>query len=399
MRDKKMNHFSDKWGIYVHIPFCLNKCLYCDFYSVTDLSIGDAYVSALCEEIKIYSKIGEINDSIINKGADTIYFGGGTPSLLGGKRIGKIVQTIRECFKISDSSEITIEANPGAASDDDLKSYVDSGINRINFGVQSFNDSHLKTLGRIHSSGQAEKAVNSAIKAGFRNIGLDIIFAIPGQSHEELEEDIRKAAGFHPDHISCYCLSFEEGTPLHSAMLKGLIEPADEDLAASMFISSGETLAELNYKRYEISNFGKITPDGEVQYSRHNMKYWTHAPYLGFGPAAHSFDGSKRWWKDKDLNAWISSIMNGKDDSAGEEMLTLNDLMTETIFLGLRTSYGVDLADFKKKYGFDLEKKIGPAMEFYESEGFAIIASGHLMLTEKGMLAADAITREILDEI
>lgn len=384
MKNKKM-------GLYVHVPFCLNKCLYCDFYSETDLSLLDEYVSALKKEIRMYS----VKDALF----DTIYFGGGTPSVLGGRRIASIMETIYENFTIFSDSEITIEANPGAIRKEDYSDFLESGVTRINFGVQSFNDKHLKTLGRIHSSRLAMEALEESRNAGFKNIGLDIIYAIPGQTFGELEADIQQASAFAPEHISCYSLSFEEGTPFYNSMANGMMKPVCEDDAAQMFIDVGEALSGCGYKRYEISNFGRVKSDGDYYYSRHNTKYWSHTPYIGLGPAAHSFDGDRRWWKHRGIVSWINQVNRGEIPVSGEETLSKDDLMTESVFLSLRTVSGLDMIGFRDRYDFDIEKCIRPKTEFYEAEGFAVIDSGKLILTEKGFLAADAITREILHQM
>lgn len=384
-----------KLGLYVHVPFCLNKCLYCDFYSETDLDLFDDYISALEIEISMHSDTYSINDICV----DSIYFGGGTPSLLGGSRISSVMETIQRYFRVSPESEITIEANPGALKKADLKTFLDSGINRINFGVQSFNDSNLRILGRIHSAKQAKEALEISRIAGFGNIGLDIIFGIPGQTSNDLKNDLYQASEFRPEHISCYSLTYEEGTPFFASMSKGIISPLSDDDVAQMFVDAGETLAQIGYKRYEISNFGRLKEKNDHYYSRHNMKYWSHDPYLGFGPAAHSFDGKKRWWNQRGLKTWISELASGRLAVSGEEVLSKEELMTETIFLTLRTISGLDLKLFKGKFDYDIEKKIRPLIDFYESDGFAFIDSGRLILTEKGMLAADAITKEILNAL
>lgn len=379
---------KNKWGLYVHVPFCLNKCLYCDFYSETDLSVLDEYVLALEKEMEFYSGAGPEFDSI--------YFGGGTPSILGGERVSRIMEAIHKNFKLSPESEITLEANPGAVTKSDFSAFLASGITRLNFGVQSFNDRHLKTLGRIHSSSQAMEALEDARNSGFANIGLDIIFAIPGQTFKDLGSDISRLSLFSPEHVSCYSLTFEEGTPFYGSLKNGSIRQLCDDDSAQMFIDAGEMLSGHGYRRYEVSNFGKIKSGDDFFYSRHNMKYWSHVPYIGLGPAAHSFDGRRRWWKQRDIHSWIKQIQNGEVPLDGEEILSVCDLMTESIFLSLRTFSGLDTRGFMHKYGFDIGKRIRNNVEFYEAEGFAVMDAGRLILTEKGFLAADAITREIL---
>lgn len=379
---------KNKWGLYVHVPFCLNKCLYCDFYSETDFSLLDEYVLALEKEMAFYSGAGTEFDSI--------YFGGGTPSVLGGERVSRLMDAVCRYFTISPESEVTLEANPGAVTKGDFSAFLASGITRLNFGVQSFNDRHLKTLGRIHSSSQAAEAVESARNSGFANIGLDIIFGIPGQTFKDLENDISRLSLFSPEHVSCYSLTFEEGTPFYNSLKNGSIGQLCEDDCAQMFIDVGEMLSGHGYRRYEVSNFGKIKSGDDFFYSRHNMKYWSHVPYIGLGPAAHSFDGRRRWWKQRELHSWINQIKNNEIPVAGEEVLSVGDLMTESIFLSLRTSSGLDTRRFMDKYGFDIGKRIRDNVEFYEAEGFAVMDADRLILTEKGFLAADAITRDIL---
>ncbi|MCG2755382.1 MAG: radical SAM family heme chaperone HemW, partial [Desulfobacteraceae bacterium] len=268
----------------MHIPFCINKCPYCDFYSITDQSLQQLFIEALIQEMQMAS--------IPSLVCDTLYFGGGTPSVLRPENIGRIIESAYGLFNISTDSEVTIEVNPGTVTSEQLTEYRNIGINRINIGAQSFNDEILNFLGRIHSSNDADLTIRGARKAGFDNIGIDLIYGIPGQTKEMWLSDLRRAIEFEPEHLSCYMLTYEKGTPLDIDREQGKVKPVADSLLAELFETTMEYLTAHGYVHYEISNFAK----NASRISRHNMKYWSFSPYLGFGPSAHSFTGHQRYW-------------------------------------------------------------------------------------------------------
>ena len=271
-------------GLYIHIPFCKTKCPYCDFYSIASSSLIHPWLESLKREIAFYS---DKFDSF-----DTVYFGGGTPSLLDTGTIGEILVAVNNNFNILKSAEITVEANPGDMNLEKIKGLKDLGINRINLGVQSFNDDELLFLGRRHKSADSVKALDELRNAGFNNIGIDLIYGLKGQALKDWLKTLEQAVLFNPEHISCYQLTIEGKTVFNALKKKGELEEISEDDAGRFFLEISDFLEQFGYLHYEVSNFSR----GAEFKSRHNSKYWKRVPYLGLGPSAHSFDGKKRWW-------------------------------------------------------------------------------------------------------
>jgi len=366
-------------GIYIHIPFCIRKCCYCDFYSVTDLSIKEVFVKSLLAEMKM---IQEYNFQF-----DTLYIGGGTPSLLDAEDIYQIIKTGHQRFNILSDSEITIEVNPGTVKYEQMKDYCSMGINRINIGVQSFQDKYLNFLTRIHSGEAAHQAIQNAQKAGFDNIGTDLIYGIPGQSEKSWLSDLQTAAEYNPSHISCYMLTYESGTTLDNERKKGNIRIQSEDFIAHLFEITVEFLEEHGYVHYEISNFAR----SPLEMSRHNRKYWSFIPYLGLGPSAHSFILPVRYWNYRSVKEYIHTVQNGKLPIEGEEILTRDQQIMEVICVGLRKKEGIDLRDFQKRFGVSFYSLFGKIAKELESEGFIKADQDCCMLSRKGMLFLDSI--------
>jgi oxygen-independent coproporphyrinogen-3 oxidase len=323
-------------GLYVHIPFCRSKCAYCDFYSITDRSLIPAFRSALRREMDLYRGW--------TASFDTLYIGGGTPSVLPEKDLEGLIVDIRAAFTIAASAEITIEANPADITESLLASFRRSGVNRLNIGVQSFDDAILALLGRRHNKKEAEAAFAAARRAGIENIGIDLIYGVPGDVHgtipggvpgQEMEvwlSTLRTAVALTPDHLSCYQLTLEEGTPLTERCSRGEVVLPDGALDADFFRNTSIFLEANGYLHYEVSNFAR--PGRE---SRHNHKYWNHTPYLGLGPAAHSFDGRRRWWNHRSIEIYVEELAVGKPSVADSELLTDEQLRLEALFLGFRT--------------------------------------------------------------
>ncbi|MGQ1785578.1 MULTISPECIES: radical SAM family heme chaperone HemW [unclassified Saccharicrinis] len=323
-------------GIYIHIPFCIQKCGYCDFYSLVRLTDKSDFVSALCKEIR--ERKNELNGEAIQ----TIYFGGGTPSLLQKKDFEKIINTLSINYDLSKLEEFTVEVNP----DDINKEYVEDlselGFNRLSLGVQSFNDRILAFMNRRHNAEEAVQAVQLSQNSGFDNISIDLIYGIPDMSAEEWENSIDKSLSLHVQHISAYHLTFEPGTVFYKKLKKNRIKEVDDKISAEQYSKLIHKLEKGGFQDYEISNFCK--PGFE---SKHNSSYWSGSSYLGFGPSAHSYSGTTRRWNISDLKEYIGRVQND-EICYEEETLSEKDIYNETIMLGLRTNKGVDLNSIYK---------------------------------------------------
>lgn len=374
-------------GIYIHIPFCVQKCRYCDFYSVTDASLRKPFVAALIREIETSAPFAQP--------PDTIYLGGGTPSLLAPEAVSTILEAARRRFSIPDRAEITLEANPGTTTVDMLRAYRDAGVNRLNIGVQSFNDRVLSFLGRCHSALEARQAISWARVAGFDNIGLDLIYGVPGQTLQNWFETLGAGLAFDPEHLSCYMLTYEPGTPLDRLRASGSVNPVDDDSAAVFFDTTLEVLSDAGYEHYEISNFARH----RGLRSRHNQKYWDHTAYIGFGPAAHSFSGKERRWNISDVPAYIRRMEAGESAVGEKETLTPKQLMLETIYLGLRTGDGIELVRFEKNFGASFQSRFSSLIGLLLEEDLLTMADGRCALTRRGMRLHDFITQRFVDEM
>lgn len=371
-------------GIYVHVPFCLRKCLYCDFFSTTDLSHRKPYLHALCQEASITPSR--------DRPADTLYIGGGTPSVLDPEDIRLIVSTMEESFLMADDTEVTLEVNPGTADLQRLAGYRKAGVNRINIGIQSFQDEMLKFLGRIHSSQDAAAILKQARKAGFENIGADLIYGIPGQTMAMWREELSRAVAFTPDHLSCYMLTYESGTPLQKAVQKGRVHPLDEQRVAGMFDWTRNYLNASGYRQYEISNFARTAAGSSRDYrSRHNLKYWTFSPYIGLGPSAHSFWEPVRSWNVDSLPRYIRAAAAGRLPLQEKEILGNEEMMIEAIYLGLRQASGIDIDWFNKKFGILFHTRFKNTLAFLEERDQIVSSPKQCRLTGQGMRYLDAI--------
>jgi oxygen-independent coproporphyrinogen-3 oxidase len=366
-------------GIYVHIPFCKKKCPYCDFYSVTDLSIIPRFLKALKKEMSLVHK-----ESLQ---FDSLYIGGGTPSVLQPHEIDDIIQTVYTYFDILPACETTIEINPGTVKSKDLKDYQQTGINRINIGVQSFQDKHLKFLGRIHSAQDAADTIKEAHKAGFTNLGLDLIYCIPGQTKSSWIKDLEKAVAFEPQHLACYMLTYEQGTPMDRDRQKGCFQPIDEKGVTDLFQITAEFLNTRSYQHYEISNFAI----SNAMRSRHNQKYWSYTPYIGLGPSAHSFIPSMRHWNHPDVALYIHDLAAGQIPVSGKEVLTVEQQMIEAVYLGLRRTEGIDLDGFEHRFGTSFFQLFENELKTFEEKKYLQTTQNRCALTPKGMLFLDNI--------
>ncbi|MFO7714646.1 radical SAM family heme chaperone HemW [Desulfosarcina sp.] len=376
-------------GIYIHVPFCRAKCPYCDFYSVTDLDFIPAYIEALLAELKLQRhRVPR---------ADSIYFGGGTPSVLTPLQIARILEFINGCFAIAPQAEVTLEVNPGTVNGEMLAEYRRSGINRLNIGLQSMNDRTLRLLGRIHTAKNGVDTFRWARRAGFDNVGLDLIYGIPGQTPTGWEAEMAGVVQLSADHLSCYTLTIEPGTPMARKVSSAAFQPLDELTCGRLFSATAAYLNGQGYRQYEISNFA-WHPEGAStdRRSRHNLKYWTLAPYLGFGPAAHSFLDNTRWWNHRSLANYLADLEAGKPPVAGEEALSREQQIMEFVYLGLRQTQGLDPADFSSRFKAGFGDCFEPALSCMVREGLVEKRSGRIRLTHRGMRFFDSVVDRLL---
>ena len=374
-------------GLYIHIPFCKSKCVYCDFYSLPNAEREmNRYTSAVCRHLT------ETAPQAAAHLADTVYFGGGTPSYLGPRRLQKILKTVRKHYRIAPDAEVTLEANPDSIGDwRKLRALRKAGVNRISLGVQSADDKELQALGRPHTYAQAVDAVGAVRRAGIKNLSLDLIYGLPGQTLALWQRTLNRAAALEPEHLSCYGLKVEEGTPLWDRR-EGLDLPGD-DAQADMYLWTVERLAALGYAQYEISNFAK---PGFA--SRHNMKYWTLGEYAGFGPGAHSDLGDVRYAYVRDLDAYCRGIKSGGSILAESERIPPRERDLEYLMLGLRTTQGIAQREFENRFRLSFAP-IEEELKKFLSSGHAVQSGGRWHLTPEGFLVSNQIIGRVLDAL
>ena len=371
---------TKKTGIYIHVPFCRSKCYYCDFCSKTraDEDVKELYTQRLCEEIdKVAAEIGASRPI-----ADTVYFGGGTPTLLSPSQLDQILGAIERNFGMENCAEITAETNPKTADKEKLKNMRSVGINRLSIGMQSVHDNELRALGRIHNFNDFFDTYIGARQVGFENISVDLMYGIPEQTKESFSRSIETLAVAGPEHISSYSLTVEEGTPFWNRRDK-LILP-DEETVSDMYLLMGDILRAYGYEKYEISNFAHKSRE-----SRHNLKYWRREDYLGFGPAAHSFYAGIRFAHSRDIEAYLrgENIIESSDMIVGEEA------MDEYVMLGMRLSEGIDTVKFKRLFNADFDERYGRVFKRFSPE-YVTFENGFYRFTDKGMLVSNYIPSE-----
>ena len=365
-------------GLYVHIPFCEQKCRYCDFVSFADAADNaDAYLNALEREAAEYAGM-EI---------DTVFIGGGTPSVLRANQLERLFNIINSTFKIAPDAEFSIEINPGTIDADKIAAIINGGVNRVSIGVQSFNDNELAAIGRIHTAGEAVRAVNEIHGAGIKNINVDLMTSIPKQSAESLMKSLETAVSLPVTHISAYSLILEEGTPLYDDYETGKFAPVGEDEDRDNFDMLLKFLSGHGFDRYEISNFAKTGCE-----CRHNIKYWECREYVGLGLAAHSYLDRKRFYNTSDLNKYLRGGFNSED------ILTLDcaDLMSEFMMMGLRMTRGVSGAEFLRRFGERIENIYGAQLEKFANIGLVEHKNGRYFLTARGMDVSNSIMCEFI---
>lgn len=380
-------------SLYIHFPFCVRKCRYCDFLSgPADQKIRARYLRALEREIRLSGRYYG------HPFVDTVFFGGGTPSLMSGEELEGLMNAVRESFAILPEAEISMECNPGTADRAKLICFRGAGINRLSVGVQSFRDEELLLLGRIHTAEEAKDCIRSAREAGFSNLSLDLMSALPGQTMDEWMESLKAAAELSPEHISAYSLILEDGTPLKEAAERGELPPfPSEDLDRAMYHESERFLAQHGYHRYEISNYAK-----EGFESRHNSGYWSGHPYLGFGTGAASYLGNRRWSNVRSLAKYLAVLEEDPDqkiDSAlqeEKELLSVKDQMAEFMFLGLRRMAGVSEEEFRERFHCTMDEIYGPVIRRYQNLQLLARENGRLFLTRAGIDVSNTVMADFL---
>ncbi|MBK7933099.1 MAG: radical SAM family heme chaperone HemW [Acidobacteria bacterium] len=376
-------------GVYIHIPFCKSRCSYCDF--ATDVWRSDAgverYVRALCLEIEsfrpIHGKAPFRYGSDLVPTIDTVYFGGGTPSLLSPKQLETVLTSVRSKFSVEPSAEITMEMNPATVTPESLAAFRSLGVNRASFGVQTFDDRALKLLARGHDANDARATFAMLRDAGFENVSFDLIAGLPGQTLQDWEQNLDKAIDLSPEHMSLYLLEIHEGTPLAEQVRSKRQPQPDPEVAAEMYEMMLDRLAAAGYEQYEISNFSRPGFG-----SRHNSKYWMLDPVFGFGVSAHSFDGRQRYANERDTAKYVSMAENSGSAEVFREDI---DLASESAFLGLRLERGVDLGEFSQRFGIDLSDKYRTEIKQLSDDGLVEVGKTKIKLTRKGKLYSNEV--------
>jgi len=375
-------------GLYFHIPFCEHKCIYCDFYSVVPQSSARevaSFLTGLRTELELYGASPYHSSKY-----ETVFFGGGTPSLLSPVDVEKILDLLRTRFSISQDAEITLETNPGTVDFERLRELRAAGITRVSIGVQSFHDDDLKFLTRIHSSSEAADCVRDAFRAGFDDVGIDLIFALPSQTSKRWLGTLDKAIALQPTHVSCYSLIVEPGTPLERLIASGQIQSLSVAADAELYELTIDTLVSRGYEQYEISNFAR--PGSQC---RHNVNYWNHTNYIGLGPSAHSFWEGERWWNVSDANIYRNLLDSGRLPIEGRERLSPDELLEEDLYLGLRSS-GIDVELFAARHGAWVLERFRSAMESLREEKMLAWEGNRIRLTPRGYALCDEICATLM---
>lgn len=376
---------ADKLGIYIHIPFCRSKCDYCDFYSLAGRDDRmDQYQKALLSHIKETAPLAQ------DFPVDTIYIGGGTPSYYGAKRLKELLGVIRKLYKVEKDAEVTVECNPDSVDVKSLKILHKAGVNRLSMGMQSANACELERIHRIHTPQQVNEAATAARKAGFTNLSLDLIYGLPGQTMDSWKATVEHALSLIPQHLSCYGLKVEEGTPLAARVAQGEVLP-DDDQQADLYLWTVGRLERAGYPQYEISNFAK---PGFA--SRHNLRYWLTQPYIGFGPGAHSDFGGRRYSFVRDLDAYIQGVLQGGDIIDESEIIPKRERCGEYLMLRLRTVQGINEQEYRSTYFMDFAP-LQARLEQFRTQGWAEQTDGRWHFTPKGFLLSNQLIGDLLE--
>lgn len=373
-------------GLYIHVPFCARRCVYCDFYSNTDRALVAPYIEALILEMELRE------DYLNGEAIETIYLGGGTPSLLREADLDRLFKAIDRLYGLGDAKEITIEGNPDDLHPDYVAQLKHLPINRISMGIQSFHDDDLRLLNRRHSAQQAIEAVVNCVKAGLENISIDLIYGLPGQTPERWAKNLDTAISLQVPHLSAYHLTYEKGTPLDRMREAGQITPIDEDTSLILFGQLIDQLGKAGYEHYEISNFARPN-----RYSRHNSSYWQGIPYIGLGPSAHSYDKKSRQWNIASIGSYIKAIQEGQLPFEREE-LSVHDQYDDYIITRTRTSWGLNPSEILTLFGQAYHDYFMCQATKAQTKGLLEIHDGNFRLTRAGIFISDSVMVELLSE-
>ena len=380
-------------SLYLHVPFCHTRCHYCDFNTYAGiLPLREPYVRALLSELALAGRMARLPDGEPRR-ARTIFFGGGTPSLLSLEQVTRLLEGCRDAFALDEEAEISLEANPGTLSAEQLQGLRAAGVNRLSIGAQSFDAELLRALGRIHTPEEITQAVRFARQAGFSSINLDFMFGLPGQTMRHWQETLDRALSLRPEHLSLYSLIIEEGTPFYAWTREGRITPADEDLCADMYEYAGERLRATGYEHYEISNWS--LPGHQC---RHNLTYWRNLPYIGLGAGAHSFFAGRRFSDVLDPREYIRRLKEGEWPIAESEEVDRVQEMSETAFLGLRTVVGLHLPTFAERFDESFAHFVGERLRVVEEAGLLVSEGDWLRLSERGRLLGNEVFFRLLPD-
>lgn len=371
-------------GIYIHIPFCKTRCIYCDFYSTTRSELKERYIHALCHELETRRQY------LQGEPIETIYFGGGTPSQLSGEDFQQVFDTIEKTYSMGQVQEITLEANPDDLTPQYVQTLANLPFNRISMGLQTFDEATLRLLNRRHTAAQAITAIERCREAGFRNISIDLIYGLPGETAERWEHDLAQAIALNPEHISAYHLIYEEGTPIYKMLQQHRVCEVDEESSVHFFSNLIDRLTAAGYEHYEISNFCR-----PGYHSRHNTSYWQGIPYLGCGPSAHSFNRREREWNIASLNKYLNGIESG-ERAYETEILDTTTRYNERIITSIRTSQGLSLTKLKEEFGTELWQYCLNMAASSIKNGMLEEREGNLRLTREGIFISDSIMSDLL---
>lgn len=371
-------------GIYLHIPFCRQKCYYCDFYKTVNTSLQQKFLSALTEEAKLRKNYLE-KESI-----ETIYFGGGTPSVLQPAELQNIFDSLTKHYSIARDAEITFEANPDDLTPDYLHTLKATGINRLSIGIQAFQDEHLKKMNRRHNASQAGEVVRNASKAGFNNLSVDLIYGLPNLTVEQWNESLQRVFQLPVQHLSAYHLTYHEGTPFYTWLKKGTLKELNEEESVEQFNLLIDMAEAAGFEQYEISNFAR-----NQLYSRHNSSYWMGKKYLGLGPSAHSYDQKKRRWNVAHVESYVQGLLSGTPYFEEEELNT-REHYNEYILTRIRTKWGISLSAVHQQFGKEFHDYLISQIEKYEKAGTVVRSDGILTLSREGLLVSDEIMSELM---
>ena len=377
-------------SLYIHIPLCVKKCAYCDFASFAGrMAQRERYVQAVCREIRAQAAF------FGSRRVGTVFLGGGTPTLLTGAQVQEIMNTVRACFALDEDAEITMEGNPGTLTEDNLRAYRRAGVNRLSLGVQSLDDDLLTAIGRIHTSAEAEQAVRMAREAGFENLNLDLMLGLPGQTAIQWKDTLESAIALAPDHLSCYSLILEEGTPLEASVRAGACAPLPgEDEMEEMDALTAGLTREAGYAQYEVSNYARAS-----RACRHNIVYWECLPYLGVGLSAHSDLDGRRFYNPADWEAYLHMVESDDPARLAEGTNTREDRMFERMMMGLRQVRGVDAARFARDFGIEIERVWPKTLAEMTHSGMMASHEERIFLTPRGMQVMNGVLVRLMEEL